>query len=114
MPLADNKQQVSFVDGQIWMLPDGPLQEARDKAVAPELRGEQLQRSANVYSDPSTALTIFDYDAEQNAEVANQAYLHDEEPKDKNSGLTTREMDRFFGHWWPKQMPLKPTPASKL
>ncbi len=114
MPLAYNKQQVSFVNGQIWMLPDGPLQQARDKAMEPELRGEQLPRSPNLYSDPFTSLTIFDYDAEQDAEVAIQAYLDGEEPKDKNSGLTRREMERFFGHWWPQEMPLKPTPASKL
>ena len=114
MPLAYNKQQVSFINGQLWMLPDGPLQRARDKAMQPELRGEQLVRSPNLYSDPFTALTIFDYDTEQDAEIAIKAYLEGEEPVDRNSGLTRREMERFFGHWWPNELSLEPTPASKL
>lgn len=82
--------------------------------MEPELRGEQLQQSPNLYSDPFTSLTNFDYDAEQDAEIAIQAYLDGGEPKDTDSGLRKRAMDRFFGHWWPKRMPLKPTPASKL
>ncbi len=114
IPLAYNKQQVSFINGQIWMLPDGPLQEARDKAMEPELRGEQLVRSPNLYSDPYTSLSIFDHDAEQDAENAIEAFLRGEEPADSQSGLTNREMERFFGHWWPGNTSLHPTPASKL
>ena len=114
MPLAHNKQQVSFINGQLWMLPDGPLQQARDKAMQPELRGEQLVRSPNLYSDPYTALTMFDYDAEADAEIAIKAYLDGQEPGDKNSGLTRREMERFFGHWWPKGQSLEAIPSSKL
>jgi salicylate hydroxylase len=114
MPLACNKQQVSFMNGQILMLPDGPLQEARDKAMAPELREEHLPRSPNLYSDPYTSLTTFDYDAEKDAEIAIQACLDGQEPCDKNGGLTTRAMERIFRHWWPTDMSIGSTPASKI
>lgn len=71
MPKAYLKQQVSYLNGAIWHLPEGPLQEvfvhgpkrcscslfqARDKAMAGELRGEQFMRSPNLYGDPETTL----------------------------------------------------------
>lgn len=74
MPKAYFKQQVSFLNGAIWHLPDGPLQEvcplvlafpiretnnpsqARDKAMSAELRGNQFMRSPNLYGDPDTTL----------------------------------------------------------
>jgi len=39
MPKAFFKQQVSFLNVAIWHLPDGPLADARDKAMEPEIRG---------------------------------------------------------------------------
>ena len=56
MPKAYLKQQVSFLNGAIWHLPDGPLADARDKAMSPELRGEHFLRSPNLYGDPETVL----------------------------------------------------------
>jgi salicylate hydroxylase len=75
MPLAHVKQQVSFLNGAIWQLPDGPRQEvsrhpllehlhkadgstlwARDKAMSPELEGEIMIRSPNLYGDPQTVM----------------------------------------------------------
>jgi salicylate hydroxylase len=47
MPLAYNKQQVSFFNGQSWMLPDGPIQEARDKAME-----AASGRAARAFSQP--------------------------------------------------------------
>lgn len=48
MPLADLKQQKSFVTGVIYHLEDGsPAQVARDKAMEGELKGEQLIRTPN-------------------------------------------------------------------
>ena len=59
-PLADIKQQVSYLNGAIWHLQDGsPAQLARDAAMAPELQGRQLVRSPNLYSDPHTVLTCY-------------------------------------------------------
>jgi len=59
-PLADIKQQVSYMNGAIWHLQDGSVaQLARDAAMAPELQGKQLVRSPNLYSDPHTVLTCY-------------------------------------------------------
>jgi len=112
MPKAYYKQQVSFLNGAIWHLPDGPLQEARDKAMSGELRGEQFMRSPNLYGDPETTISVYGYDAEQDAEIAIQAYINKQEPYDPKTGVTDRELERIMGWWWPKEkVPLK---ASKL
>ncbi|MCJ1248242.1 hypothetical protein MMC30_005459 [Trapelia coarctata] len=39
MPKSSFKQQVAFLNGAIWHLSDGPLADARDKAMEPEIRG---------------------------------------------------------------------------
>lgn len=73
MPKAYYKQQVSFLNGAVWQLADGPEQEvfffcyfalgslliqikARDEAMKPELKGAQFVRSSNFYGDPVTTL----------------------------------------------------------
>ncbi|OQU98820.1 FAD binding domain-containing protein [Cladophialophora immunda] len=112
MPKAYYKQQVSFINGAIWQVPDGPIQEARDKAMAPELKGEQFMRSPNLYGDPVTTLSVYNYDAEEDAEIAIRAFLGKCEPYDVKTGVTDRELERFVGWWWPKdKIPLR---ASKL
>lgn len=111
MPRAYNKQQISFLNGAVWMLEDGPAQAARDKAMEPELRGVQPLRTPNVYSDPYTALTIFGYDAEEDAETAVEAWLGGQEPRDEASGVTNREWERFYGYFHPAGKEIK---ASKL
>ncbi|PSS13356.1 hypothetical protein M430DRAFT_77120, partial [Amorphotheca resinae ATCC 22711] len=64
MPLAFQKQQVSFLNGAIWHLPDGPAQQARDNAMKLELEGKPFFRSPNLYGDPTTVLSVYAYDAE--------------------------------------------------
>ncbi|RLL96755.1 hypothetical protein CFD26_105878 [Aspergillus turcosus] len=76
MPKAFMKQQVSFLNGAIWHLPDGPKQQARDAAMAPELEGKYLVRSSNLYGDPQTVLEVYGYDAEAHAEEALARYLN--------------------------------------
>ncbi|EXJ62201.1 hypothetical protein A1O7_02634 [Cladophialophora yegresii CBS 114405] len=112
MPRAYYKQQVSFLNGAIWQVADGPVQEARDKAMAMELKEEQYVRSPNLYGDPVTTLEVYNYDAEADAELAIQTYLNMHEPYDPNSGVTDRELERFVGWWYPKQK--RPINASKL
>ncbi|KAK5208123.1 hypothetical protein LTR41_006059 [Exophiala xenobiotica] len=102
MPKAYFKQQVSFLNGAIWHLPDGPLQEARDKAMSVELRGDQFMRSPNLYGDPDTTMSVYGYDAEQDADLAIKAHLDRQEPRDPKTGVTDREFERFVGWWWPK------------
>jgi salicylate hydroxylase len=76
MPKVWQKQQVSFLNGAIWHLPDGPEQEARDQAMAPELDGKYYIRSSNLYGDPQTVLEIYGYDVEAHADVAIDKYLN--------------------------------------
>lgn len=52
MPKASYKQQVSYLNGWLWHLPDGPAADARDRTMEPELRGEYPIKSANLYGDP--------------------------------------------------------------
>lgn len=75
MPKVFAKQQVSFLNGAIWMLPDGPTQEARDAAMAPELEGKYLVRSSNLYGDPQTVLDVYGYDVQGHAEDAVTQFL---------------------------------------
>lgn len=60
MPLADLKQQKSFVMGMVYHMEDGsPEQMARDRHMEAELRGEQVLRSPNLNADPHLWNTIF-------------------------------------------------------
>ncbi|KAI9822393.1 MAG: hypothetical protein M1827_000112 [Pycnora praestabilis] len=99
MPKAYVKQQVSFLNGAIWQLPDGPAQEARDKAMLPELRGEPFLRSSNLYGDPEIVLSVYAYDAEADADNAVVAYLLKREPGDVKTGVTKR-LEAKFMNWF--------------
>lgn len=113
MPLADIKQQVSFLNGAIWMLPDGPEQEARDKALEPELRGEPYIRSPNLYSDPRTVLECYGYDAEAHAEAEVQKYLHARREVRDAQGMTKRKKDDVMG-WFLPGGPKGPSISARL
>jgi len=75
MPKARMKQQVSFLNGAIWHLPDGPAQRRRDEAMRVELKGGPFLRSPNLYADPWTVLEVYGYDSEAHAEGAVGALL---------------------------------------
>lgn len=98
MPLADLKQQVSFLNGVMWMLPDGPEQKGRDKAMEPELRDEPLLRSPNLYNDPQTVLEVYGYDAEAHAEEEVRKWLSGgKATRDGTSRVTETEKKRVMG-----------------
>ncbi|KAK5276935.1 hypothetical protein LTR40_011003 [Exophiala xenobiotica] len=67
-----------------------------------ELRGDQFMRSPNLYGDPDTTMSVYGYDAEQDADLAIKAHLDRQEPRDPKTGVTDRELERFVGWWWPK------------
>lgn len=98
MPKAYHKQQVSFLNGAIWHLPDGPAQRARDDAMAAELDGKYFVRSSNLYGDPQTVLDVYGYDAEAHAENALAKYLNGgREPCDPNTGVTPALFEKHMG-----------------
>ncbi|KIV92258.1 hypothetical protein PV10_06715 [Exophiala mesophila] len=55
-------QEASVLHGYTLHYPDGPLQEARDAAMKPEVEGEHFIESPNQWSDPATQLFCYDYD----------------------------------------------------
>lgn len=98
MPKAWAKQQVSFINGAIWHLPDGPEQQARDAAMAPELEGKYFIRSSNLYGDPQTVLDVYGYDVEAHAENAIAKYLRGGvEEAHPDTKVTPTLQERYMG-----------------
>lgn len=61
---AMKMQEASLLNGKLWHFADGPLQQARDKAMEPETRGEPFSHSPNQWSDPATQMWTYGYDAD--------------------------------------------------
>lgn len=57
-------QEASLVNGKLWHFADGPLQEARDEGMRPEVEGRDIVTSPNQWSDPTTQRWCYGYDAE--------------------------------------------------
>ena len=62
---SSQMQEASLRNGRIWHFPDGREQEARDKAMRPEVEGRHFLSSPNQWSDPVTQWWCYGYDAEQ-------------------------------------------------
>jgi len=60
---ASQMQQASLINGMLWHFPDGPIQEARDAAMRPEVEGRQFDQSPNQWSDPATQTWAYGYNA---------------------------------------------------
>jgi salicylate hydroxylase len=98
MPKAYEKQQVSFLNGAIWHLPDGPQQRARDAVMEPELQGKYYVRSSNLYGDPQTVLSVYGYDVEGHADTALDKYLNGgRESFDPETGVTKSLDEKYLG-----------------
>lgn len=69
-------QEASMVNSMIWHFKDGPLQEARDEAMRPEVEGRHFLSSPNQWSDPVTQSWAYGYDAEEAMEVAWDGAVH--------------------------------------
>jgi salicylate hydroxylase len=105
MPKAFAKQQVSFLNGAIWHLPDGLEQEARDKAMQPELEGKYYVRSSNLYGDPQTVLEVYGYDVEAHAETALEKYLNGgREVLDADTGIAKSLQDKYMSWFRPSRV----------
>lgn len=62
--------EATLINGVFMHMPDGPEQEARDKAMRAEVEGRPFLSSANQWSDPVTVAWSFGYDAEEAMEDA--------------------------------------------
>ena len=110
MPLADLKQQISFLNGLVYHAEDGSEgQRSRDEALQKELRGEYLVRSPNIYADPYTWRTVYgerhlnhsemavadlgiDYDPEAHAHRAIYKHVHERAERDGQTSVTPEQV----------------------
>lgn len=67
---AGQMQEASLLNGRLWHFADGPLQEARDAAMAPEVEGLSFSHSPNQWSDPATQMWCYGYEAEREIDQA--------------------------------------------
>lgn len=56
---ANKMQEASLLNGKLWHFPDGPLQQARDLAMMPEVKGQPFSHSPNQWSDPTTQMWCY-------------------------------------------------------
>ncbi|GFF47591.1 hypothetical protein IFM46972_08336 [Aspergillus udagawae] len=61
---AGQMQEASVLNGRLWHVADGPLQETRDAAVLPETLGP------NQWSDAATQMWYYGYDTEKEIDKA--------------------------------------------
>ena len=105
MPKASWKQQVSFLNGWLWHLPDGPAQQARDKQMEVELRGEVPMKSPNLYGDPVCVSECYGYDAEMDADEHIATWLNDGRPvRDARTTIVSREANKIANWFLPEDM----------
>lgn len=62
---AGQMQEASLLNSHIWHFADGPLQQARDAAMVPEVKGLPFSHSPNQWSDPATQMWCYGYDTER-------------------------------------------------
>jgi len=111
IPKASYKQQLSYLNGWLWFLPDGPAQVARDKAMAVELKGEVPMKSPNLYGDPQSVLECYGYDAEAHADECIRTWLN--KGKVVRDGATTvvkEEADKVANWFLPETLKFKIQP----
>ncbi|KAJ5657186.1 uncharacterized protein N7484_000835 [Penicillium longicatenatum] len=65
MHRAGQMQEASLLNSHLWHFADGPLQEARDAAMVPEVKGLSFSHSPNQWSDPATQMWCYGYDTEK-------------------------------------------------
>ena len=109
MPKANYKQQVSFLNGWLWHLPDGPAQQARDKSMAVELTGEVPMRSPNLYGDPASVQECYNYDAERHADEEIFKFLNNGSlPRDATTKIQSSYADKIANWCLPEEYHFKP------
>lgn len=62
-------QEASLLNGKLRHFPDGPLQEACDAAMKPETLGLPFSHSPNQWSDLTTQMWCYGYDAERDIDI---------------------------------------------
>ncbi|CZT24431.1 related to salicylate hydroxylase [Ramularia collo-cygni] len=108
MPKASYKQQVSYLNGWLWHLPDGPAADARDKTMRRELQGEVPIKSANLYGDPGTVIECYGYDAEAHADDEIATWINGGKPlRDTATSVTWKEANKIADWFLPTEHKFK-------
>ncbi|KAK4635611.1 hypothetical protein CLAFUW4_01882 [Fulvia fulva] len=111
MPKASYKQQISYLNGWLWHLPDGAASEARDRTMRAELEGHQPIKSANLYGDPTTVLECYGYDAEAHADQEIATFANARKPaRDGATTIVQSEADRIANWFLPREHQFKIKP----
>ena len=111
MPKASYKQQLSFLNGWLWHLPDGPAQEARDQQMACELDGQVPMKSPNLYGDPCCVQECYGYDAEEHADVEIATWLNKGHVvRDAVTTIEQRRADEIANWFLPEEHQFKIRP----
>ncbi|PIB00779.1 6-hydroxynicotinate 3-monooxygenase [Cercospora beticola] len=108
MPKASYKQQLSYLNGWLWHLPDGAAAEARNRTMTCELDGQVPIRSANLYGDPSTVLECYGYDAEEHADQVVEEYFNSAPIKCQATSVTQTEACRKANWFLPGKFQFTP------
>ncbi|CZT40535.1 related to salicylate hydroxylase [Rhynchosporium secalis] len=100
MPKAYLKQQVSFLNGAIWQLPDGPAQQARDEAMSLEVDEKPFLRSPNLYGNPATVMSVYGYDVEKHADSELHLFMNGKDMMDDNKKMITKSVADECLNWF--------------
>ncbi|KAK4545797.1 hypothetical protein LTR36_002751 [Oleoguttula mirabilis] len=111
MPKASYKQQISYLNGWLWHLPDGSAQQARDKSMEVELKGEVPIRSANLYGDPGSVLECYGCDAEAQADEEIATWLNGGKAvRDATTTVVKSEADKIANWVLPDEVKFEVKP----
>lgn len=103
MPKVYARQRVSFLNDAVRHLPDGPGQQARDKAMSPKLTGEQYVRSPKIHGNSAILLEVYGYNAERHARIEIVMVFQEREPADSPTGITKPLDDKYMKWFRPTQ-----------
>lgn len=111
VPKASYKQQLSYLNGWMWHLPDGAAQQARDKAMEIELKGEVPIRSPNLYGDPVSVLECYGYDAEVHADEEIATWLNNGKAvRDATTTVVRPEAEKIVNWFLPDEQKFQVKP----
>lgn len=93
---ASLMQQASLLNGKLWHFPDGPLQQARDAAMEPEVEGRPFSHSPNQWSDPATQMWCYAWVTLLNSNCSLADVCSGTTPREKliRSGISCVELMR--------------------
>ena len=95
----------------MWHLPHVREQQARDKQMEVELKGEVPMRSPNLYGDPTCVQQCYNYDAEAHADEEIAKYLNGgREVRDAMTTIVKETADDVANWFLPEDLQFKVRP----